>query len=113
MQAARWLPYLKEGGKIVTNIQKIDPMPVITGAATYPAELVEKVRAAGAQVDALDCLTLAEQAGSSKAVNLVLLGRLSHYFDISEEAWQASIEACVPPKFLELNKLAFRLGKNH
>ena len=113
LEAARWLPYLKEGGKIVTNIQQIDPMPVITGAATYPAELVEKIRAAGAQVDALDCLTLAEQAGSSKAVNLVLLGRLSHYFDISEEAWQASIEACVPPKFLELNKLAFRLGKNY
>lgn len=112
LEAARWLPYLKEGGKIVTNIQQIDPMPVITGAAEYPAELVEKIRAAGAQVDALDCLTLAEQAGSSKAVNLVLLGRLSHYFDISEEAWQASIEACVPPKFLELNKLAFRLGKN-
>ena len=112
LEAARWLPYLKEGGRIVTNIQQIDPMPVIIGAAEYPSGLVEKIRAAGVEVDALDCLTLAEQAGSAKAVNLVLLGRLSHYFGIPEEAWMESIEACVPPKFLELNKLAFRLGKN-
>lgn len=69
------------------------------------------MQAAGAKVDALDCLALAEEAGSSKAVNLVLMGRLSHYFDFPEEAWQEAIEACVPPKFLELNKKAFALGQ--
>ena len=40
------------------------------------------------------------------------MGRLSHYFDLPEEAWQKSLEAMVPPKFLELNKKAFALGKN-
>ncbi|MGN1003359.1 MAG: indolepyruvate oxidoreductase subunit beta [Oscillospiraceae bacterium] len=112
LEAARWLPYLKEDGQIVTNTQQIDPMPVITGAAKYPENLVEKLKAAGAKVDALDCLSLAEQAGSSKAVNIVLLGRLSNYFGFPEETWQEAIEACVPPKFLELNKKAFELGKN-
>ena len=104
--------YLKPDGQIVTNTQQIDPMPVITGAAQYPENLVEKMKAAGAKVDALDCLKLAEEAGSSKAVNLVLMGRLSHYFDLPEEAWMKSLEACVPAKFLELNKRAFQLGKN-
>ena len=108
----RWLSYLKPDGQIVTNTQQIDPMPVITGAAQYPENLVEKMRAAGAKVDALDCLKLAEEAGSSKAVNIVLMGRLSHYFDLPEEAWQKSLEAMVPAKFLELNKKAFELGKN-
>lgn len=112
LEAARWLSYLKPDGQIVTSTQQIDPMPVITGAAQYPENLVEKMRAAGAKVDALDCLALAEQAGSSKAVNLVLLGRLSHYFGAPEEAWMEAIEACVPPKFLELNKKAFEQGKN-
>lgn len=112
LEAARWLPYLKPEGQIVTSIQQIDPMPVITGAAKYPEGLVEKMRSAGAKVDALDCLALAEQAGSAKAVNLVLLGRLSHYFELPEEAWQEAIAACVPAKFLELNKQAFALGKN-
>ena len=112
LEAARWLPYLKPDGKLIVNIQQIDPMPVITGAAQYPENLVEKMRAKGIKVDALDCLALAEEAGSSKAVNIVLMGRLSHYFDLPEEAWQKSIEACVPTKFLELNKKAFELGKN-
>ncbi|MBR1758530.1 MAG: indolepyruvate oxidoreductase subunit beta [Lachnospiraceae bacterium] len=112
LEAARWLPYLKKDGTIVTNTQQMDPMPVITGAAVYPENLVEKLKASGAKVDALDCLTLAEQAGSSKAVNVVLLGRLSHYFDLPEETWLASLEAMVPPKFIELNKKAFALGRN-
>ncbi len=113
LEAARWLPFLKKDGQIVTNTQQIDPMPVITGAAQYPENLVEKLKATGAKVDALDCLSLAEEAGSAKAVNIVLLGRLSHYFDLPEGAWMKSLEANVPPKFLEMNKKAFELGKNH
>jgi indolepyruvate ferredoxin oxidoreductase beta subunit len=112
LEAARWLPFLKKDGQIVTNIQQIDPMPVITGAAVYPEDLVEKLKNSGAKVDALDCLKLAEEAGSAKAVNLVLMGRLSHYFDLPEEAWMRSLEANVPAKFLELNRKAFELGKN-
>ena len=61
----------------------------------------------------MDCLSLAQQAGSAKAVNIVLMGRLSRYFDFSEEDWLQSIEACVPPKFVELNKKAFALGRNY
>ena len=112
LEAARWTEYLKPGGKIITNTQQVNPMPVITGAAEYPQDLAAKMTAAGAKVDAMDALALAEQAGSSKAVNIVLMGRLSHYFDLPEETWQASLEAMVPPKFLELNKKAFQLGKN-
>ena len=112
LEAARTLPYLKKDGIIVTNTQQMDPMPVITGAAVYPENLVDKLKATGAKVDALDCLSLAREAGSVKAVNIVLLGRLSHYFDLPEEAWMASLEANVPAKFLEMNKKAFALGKN-
>ena len=86
-------------------------MPVITGAMEYPQQLIEKMEALGAKIDAIDALSLAEEAGSSKAVNMVLMGRLSKYFEISEEAWMKAIEACVPLKFLELNKKAFALGK--
>ena len=110
--AARYLEWLKKDGTIVTNTQQIDPMPVITGTVKYPDDLIGKMKATGARVDALDCLSLAEQAGSPKAVNMVLMGRLSKYFDLPEESWQKAMEAVVPPKFLEMNKKAFRLGKN-
>ena len=112
LEAARWTEYLKPGGKIITNTQQINPMPVIIGAAEYPENLVQKMLDAGIDVDAFDALTLAEQAGSSKAVNLVLMGRLSKYFDISAEEWLTAIEASVPAKFLEMNKKAFSLGLN-
>ena len=112
LEAARWTEYLKPGGKIITNTQKINPMPVIIGAAEYPENLIGKMEAAGIDVDAIDALTLAEQAGSSKAVNLVLMGRLSKYFDFTQEEWLTAIEASVPPKFLEMNKKAFSLGAN-
>ena len=112
LEAARWTEYLKPQGKIITNTQRINPMPVIIGAAEYPENLAEKMLAAGIDVDAIDALTLAEEAGSSKAVNLVLMGRLSKYFDFTAEEWLTAIEASVPPKFLEMNKKAFNLGAN-
>lgn len=112
LESARWLPFLAPDGIIVTNTQQIDPMPVITGSQEYPSGLIEKLRGLGAGVDALDCLELATSAGSVKAVNIVLMGRLSTYFDLPESAWLSALEKVVPAKFLELNKKAFSLGRN-
>ena len=112
LEASRYTEYLKPNGKIITNIQQINPMPVIIGAAEYPSELVVKMRDAGIDVDAFDALSLAEQAGSSKAVNIVLMGHLSKNFDFTMEEWMTAIEQSVPAKFLELNKKAFTLGAN-
>jgi len=112
LEAARYTEDLKKGGKIITSTQQINPMPVITGAAQYPAELVSKIRDAGMDIDAFDALALAEQAGSAKAVNIVLMGRLSKYFDFSEEEWMDAIQQSVPEKFLSLNQTAFKLGRN-
>ena len=113
LEAARWLEYLKPDGLIITNTQEMEPMPVVTGAAVYPGELVEKLQAAGARVDAGDFLETARQAGSARAVNIVLLGRFSRYFpEIAEADWKEAIEAIVPRKFRELNYKAFELGRS-
>ena len=111
LEAARYTEFLKKDGQIVVNTQKIDPMPVITGNAVYPENLVETMKEKGFKVDALDCLTLAEKAGTAKAVNIVLMGRLSKYMDFPEEKWLAAIEKLVKPQFLEVNKKAFMLGR--
>ena len=112
LEAARYVEFLKPGGHIVVNTQQIDPMPVITGNAAYPENLIEKMKASGAEVQAFDALAVANEAGSPKAVNIALLGRLSNIFDFSEEQWMAALEKCVPPKFLALNKKAFALARN-
>lgn len=111
LEAARYVDYLKKDGQIVVNTQQIDPMPVITGAAKYPENLEKTMQAAGIKVDAVDCLSLAEQAGTAKSVNIVLMGRLSRYMDFAEEAWIKAIEKLVKPQFLEMNKKAFVLGR--
>ena len=112
LEAARYVSFMKKGGVIVTNTQEIDPMPVITGQAEYPSDILEKVKELDVKVDQLDCLSIANEAGSSKAVNIVLMGRLSNYFsDIEVEEWEKAIRTSVPEKFLELNLKAFSMGR--
>ncbi|MBR4910787.1 MAG: indolepyruvate oxidoreductase subunit beta [Clostridia bacterium] len=113
LEAARHAPMLKLGGQIVVNTQQIDPMPVITGAATYPDGILEELKAKGIKVDAIDALSLAKKAGSVKAVNIVLMGRLSNYFPFNEEVWIKAIEETVAPKFAQMNKTAFLLGRSN
>lgn len=110
LEAARCVGYLRPGGTMIANTQEIKPLSVLTGEKEYPKVLVKKLKELGAQVDAFDALTLARRAGSTKAVNLVLLGRLSKYFDFTSEEWRAAIAAGVPPKSLEINERAFALG---
>ena len=112
LEAARYSPFLKADGKIIVNTQEIDPMPVIIGAAEYPKEVLSELSAKGLSVEALDALSPAVEAGSAKAVNIVLMGRFAKHFDIPKEKWIAAIENTVNPKFVEMNKKAFELGFN-
>lgn len=112
LEAARAAKYLKKDGKIISNLQEINPMPVVAGKAEYPASLANQMKDMGIDIDAFDALEKAEEAGSPKAVNLVLMGRLSNHFGFSEEEWMRTIENSVPAKFLEMNKKAFKLGRD-
>ena len=111
LEAYRALPWLKVGGKMIVNNQMINPMPVITGAAEYPADILPKL---GAVVDltAVEALTLAREAGNAKAVNVVLIGVMAKNTEIPYEEWVETIKTTVPPKFLEANLKAFDLGYN-
>ena len=112
LEAYRALPYLKTGGRLIVNDQQINPMPVITGAADYPTDILCKL---GASVDltAVDALALAKEAGSIKAVNVVLIGLMAKSTTIPYESWIETIKTTVPPKFLEINLKAFDLGYHH
>ena len=111
LEAARYASYLAPTGKIIVNSQEIDPMPVITGAAEYPHDALNTLAESGITIDCIDALTPAMEAGSSKAVNIVLMGHLSKYLDIPEEKWLAALEQSVAPKFVAMNQRAFRLGR--
>lgn len=110
LEAYRYLPYLKKGGTLIVNAQEIDPMPVITGAAKYPEEIIQKLKDKADGVIAIDALALANEAGNGKAVNVVLLGVLAKSSGIAEEKWLEAVRKTVPPKFLDVNVKAFALG---
>ena len=112
LEAYRALPYLKTGGRLIVNDQQINPMPVITGAADYPADILGKLDAA-VDLTAVDALALAKQAGSIKAVNVVLIGLMAKSTSIPYESWIETVKTTVPPKFLEINLKAFDLGYHH
>ena len=110
LEAARYVSYLKPNGKIIMNTQKIDPMPVITGAMDYPENIPEKIKALGIDIVPVDALAMAEESGSAKAVNVVLLGVISKYLGIDTARFEKAIETTVKPKFIEINKKAYRKG---
>lgn len=110
LEAARWLPFLKKGGTMIVNSQKIDPMPVVIGNAQYPDGVLDAIRATGADLVEADALTLAVEAGSPKAVNVVLIGVMAARMDLPYEVWEKAIRETVPEKFLEMNLKAFKLG---
>ncbi|MDO4744662.1 MAG: indolepyruvate oxidoreductase subunit beta [Clostridia bacterium] len=111
LEAYRALPYLKKGGKLIVNSQQIDPMPVITGAAEYPAEIAKKLETA-VDTTVVDAVSAATEAGNIKAVNVVLIGVLAKTTNIPYEKWLETIKATVPAKFLDINIKAFDIGYN-
>lgn len=112
LEAARYVPFLRKGGKMIVNTQQIDPMPVVTGAAQYPEQIIEKISALGIDISVLDALSLANQAGNSKATNVVLLGKLAKSLEFDKQVWLDAIVKCVKSNFVELNTKAFELGFN-
>lgn len=110
LEAARWLPLLKPGGILITSTQKMDPMPVIMGTAAYPDGILPAIRDKGVKVIAVDALELAEQAGSAKATNVVLLGVAAHFLGFDKDVWDEVIRTTVPAKTIAMNEKAFERG---
>ena len=107
LEAARWLPYLKIGGTIVTSVQEINPMPVITGAAIYPDSIVEKIKALAVDIIAEDAQAIAKEAGSERASNVALIGLAAHVLGFEPQVLRNAVESCVPQKAKEVNLKAF------
>ncbi len=111
LEAYRAMSYLKKGGRLIVNNQCINPMPVITGATEYPQNILDKL-SDKVSTTAVDALSLAKEAGSIKAVNVVLIGVMAKNTDIPYDVWKKAVEKTVPQKFLDVNLRAFDLGYN-
>jgi indolepyruvate ferredoxin oxidoreductase beta subunit len=113
LEALRFLDHLKPGGLLLVNAQMIEPITVKAGDSLYPpqTEMQAVFEKAASRVVRVDGLALAEKAENVKAANVAILGALSAMLDTPAEAWLEAVEAHVPPKAVQINRTAFRLGR--
>ncbi len=109
LEALRYAHFLKKDGAIVVNDQRIDPMPVVIGAARYPENILEELEK-GYRVYRVDAMEEAKKLGNSKIFNVIVLGVAAQHMNFSKEEWIKVIENTVPPKTIEMNKRAFEVG---
>ncbi len=112
MEGLRWASYLSPTGQLITCDLVIEPMTVNTGSAVYPdvEKVIDDMKIPNLMIPVVD---IARELGNIRVVNIILLGAASrHLPEISEENWFKAIEERVPPKALEVNKEAFRRGKD-
>ena len=112
LEAYRWLSYLKKGGKLILNTQKMDPMPVITGSEKYPENITDKIKTLIPDVTVIDALKGAVEAGTVKAVNTVIVGAFAKNSSVKKDIWLEVLKETVPSKFLDINLKAFEIGYN-
>ena len=110
LEALRWLDYAKKDGAIIINDQKIDPMPVIIGKATYPDNIIKNITSRFKNVCAIDALETAKKLGNLKVLNIVMVGLMAKSTDIPEETWREAIRGTVKEKFVDINLKAFDEG---
>jgi len=112
LEALRWIDYAKKDATIIINDQRIDPMPVITGKAKYPENIIEEIKANYKNVIVVPALDMAKKSGNIKAVNVVMIGVLARHSKFEKDIWIKAIEKTVKPQFLEVNLKAFEEGYN-
>jgi len=110
LEALRWIEYLNKDGRMIINEQEIDPMPVITGKAKYPENILTTLKETGHRIYSLDALSIAGRCGTIKAVNIVLLGVMAKLTGIDKQIFLDAIHEVVPAKVLEVNLKAFEEG---
>jgi indolepyruvate ferredoxin oxidoreductase beta subunit len=111
MEAARYLVNLKKDGHVVVNNYKMPTATTLSGEEKYPQDCIEQMGKV-ASVKVLNAADIAADLGSTKCMNVVLLGALVKLMDLESLAWDDAIAACVKPKFVELNKKALAAGMN-
>jgi indolepyruvate ferredoxin oxidoreductase beta subunit len=110
LEALRYVQYLREDGVILTssnafvNIPDYPPLDdVLERIARFPRHVL------------LDADRLSKMAGSGRSANIVLLGAASLFLEIEAADLENAVAAMFGakgPKVVEMNQLAFRLGRN-
>ena len=109
MEAIRYLPSLKQGGKVVVNDYKMPSLPILSGEKEYPDDIIEELKSKVPTL-ALDAAQVARDNGNPRGMNVVLLGALIQSVGITNVDWPAALKANVKPQFVEGNLRCLEAG---
>lgn len=106
--------YLGAEGIVILNKRTLRPMDVSIGRGKYPpvAKIIKCLGKLCKQVLPMDATGLAEQAGSSRALNIVMLGGVAATgkLPISKGTLKKTVKQHVPKGTERVNLAAFELG---
>jgi indolepyruvate ferredoxin oxidoreductase beta subunit len=114
LETARTLPMLKPNGAVIVNTKYIPPSSFAKGVKPQtPQQLLDLIKTKAQTVHEVDGNGIAQKVGNNLVVNTVLLGALSALPEIpvKRESFERAMETKLKPKFLNLNLMAFQLGR--
>ena len=111
LEALRYAHFLKKDGVLIVNDQRIDPMTVVTGVATYPENIIENL-SKKYNVIKVNAMDEAKKLGNTRVFNTIIVGVAAKHMDFKKEQWLEVIEKTVPQKTIDINKAAFEVGYN-
>ena len=112
LEAMRYVHFLKKDGVLIVNDQRMDPMPVVTGACEYPADILETLGKTH-KVISIDAMEEAKKLGNSRVFNTIIIGLAAKNMDFDKEEWLDVVANTVPPKTVEMNQKAFLVGYDY
>jgi indolepyruvate ferredoxin oxidoreductase beta subunit len=114
LETARTLPMLKPNGAVIVNTKYIPPSSFAKGVKPQtPQQLLDLIKSKAQTVHEVDGNGIAQKVGNNLVVNTVLLGALSALpaIPVKRESFERAMETKLKPKFLNLNLMAFQLGR--
>lgn len=111
LESVRYLDYLRSDALLIVNNQKVLPPSVTLGVDSYPEQLPEILHERFSRVEIVDALDIAKQAGNARALNVAFLGALSRHYAVDENQWKEVISSMLPSKLVDVNIIAFMLGR--
>lgn len=115
LEALRWAHMLRPGGVAIVGDQAIPPLSVSSGSDSYPGDsvLTDVLGNLAGTLHLVPSMRLAEEAGTPRAHNIVVLGAVSRFTDqVPLETWLDVVAQWVPQRYVDMNLRAFQAGRD-
>lgn len=111
MEALRYINFLSPKGRIFFDTFRFPPLSILAREAEYPEDVEKRIKKITKNYFILPAYKIATELGNPRVQNVIFLGALSHFLDISYDNWKRAIKTLIKPGYVKLNLEAFKRGK--